>query len=45
MENSSQEDQISFGRVTAPDGFDVIAYDVQPSKDFDPGRNAFYITL
>ena len=44
-EDLSQDDQIAFGRVTAPNGFDVMAYNVQPSKDFDPGRNAFYITL
>jgi PhnB protein len=44
-EDPSQDDQISFGRVTAPNGFDIMAYDVQPSKAFDPGRNAFYITL
>lgn len=41
----SQADQIAFGRVTAPNGFDVMAYDVQPSKAFDPGQNPFYITL
>jgi PhnB protein len=44
-DDPSQADQIAFGRVTAPNGFDVMAYDVQPAKPFDPGRNAFYITL
>ena len=27
------------------DGFDLIAYDVRPSKPYDPGANPFYITL
>ena len=35
---------IAFGRLRAADGFDLMAYDVQPSKTYDPGRNAFYIT-
>lgn len=45
VEDPSQTDQIAFGRVTAPNGFDVMAYDVQPSKEFDRGLNPFYITL
>lgn len=45
VEEPSQTDQIAFGRVTAPNGFDIMAYDVQPSKTFDAGDNAFYITL
>lgn len=44
-EDPSQDDRIAFGRVTAPNGFDVMAYDVQPSKGYDPGENPFYITL
>ena len=36
---------IAFGRVKAPNGFDLMAYDVQPSKGYDPGENAFYVTL
>ena len=45
VENPSQVDQIAFGRVTAPNGFDIMAYDVQPSKVFDAGQNAFYLNL
>jgi PhnB protein len=44
-EDPGQNDQIAFGRVTAANGFDIMAYDVQPSKGFDAGENAFYITL
>jgi PhnB protein len=44
-ESPQQADHIAFGRVKAPNGFDIMAYDVQPSKDYDPGENAFYITL
>ena len=44
-EDPAQADQVAFGRVTAPNGFDIMAYDVQPSKGYHPGENAFYITL
>ena len=44
-ENPGQADHIAFGRVKAPNGFDIMAYDVQPSKAYNPGENAFYITL
>jgi PhnB protein len=44
-EDPAQTDQVAFGRVTAPNGFDIMAYDVQPSKGYHPGENAFYITL
>jgi PhnB protein len=45
VEDPAQTDQVAFGRVTAPNGFDIMAYDVQPSKSYDPGQNAFYVTL
>ena len=45
VEEPSQAEQIAFGRVTAPNGFDVMAYDVQPFKAFDAGQNSFYIAL
>ena len=44
-ETPGSGDHIAFGRVKAADGFDLMAYDVQPSKGYDPGENAFYITL
>lgn len=45
VEEPSQADQVAFGRVAAPNGFDIMAYDVQPSKVFNRGDNAFYVTL
>jgi len=44
-ESPDVAEHIAFGRVKAPSGFDIMAYDVQPSKGYDPGENAFYITL
>jgi len=45
VESPEQAEQVSFGRLTAPNGFDIMAYDVQPSKGYDPGENPFYVTL
>ncbi|HWE09249.1 MAG TPA: VOC family protein [Solirubrobacteraceae bacterium] len=45
VEEPAQADQVAFGRVDAPNGFSIMAYDVQPSKGYDPGENPFYITL
>jgi PhnB protein len=38
VEQPSQIDQVAFGRLTASSGFDIMAYDVQPSKPFDRGE-------
>lgn len=45
VETPETADHIAFGRVSGDDGFDLMAYDVQPSKAYDPGENAFYVTL
>jgi PhnB protein len=45
VDEPAQADDVAFGRVDAPSGFSIMAYDVQPSKDYDPGKNAFYVTL
>jgi len=44
-EDPAQADQIAWGQVSAPNGFRVMAYDVQPSKRYHAGENAFYIAL
>ncbi len=44
-EAPDQADEIAFGRVMAPNGFDLMAYDVQPSKGYDAGQNPFYVAL
>jgi PhnB protein len=44
-DGGADPDHIAFGRVDAPNGFSIMAYDVQPSKAYDPGQNSFYITL
>lgn len=45
VEDPIQADQVAFGRLAAPTGVTLMAYDVQPATGYDPGENAFYITL
>ena len=45
VEAPEQAHHVAFGRLSAPSGFDLMAYDVQPSKDYNPGVNPFYVTL
>jgi PhnB protein len=45
VEDPSQADQVAWGQVTAPNGFRVMAYDVQPAKKFNAGENAYYLAL
>jgi PhnB protein len=45
VETPEQADQIAFGQLEAPNGFRIAAYDVQPSKGYDPGTNPFYVVL
>jgi PhnB protein len=44
-ETPETAEHIAFGRVRTADGFDLMAYDVQPSKGYHAGENAYYITL
>lgn len=45
VEQPDQVDKIAFGVLTAANGFRLMGYDVQPSKDYDAGANPFYIAL
>lgn len=45
VEDPSQANQVAWGQVSAPNGFRIMAYDVQTSKGFDCGENPFYIAL
>lgn len=38
VEVPSQADHVAFGRLTASNGSDIVAYDGQPSKGYDPDQ-------
>jgi PhnB protein len=44
-QSPGQEEQIAWGEVRSPEGFHVMAYDVQDSLPYSPGENAFYLAL
>lgn len=45
VEQPDQADRIAFGVLATPSGLRIMGYDVQPSKPYDAGSNAFYIAL
>ncbi|MFE4836327.1 VOC family protein [Arthrobacter sp. NPDC056691] len=45
VQDPAQADAVAFGQLTAPNGFRLMAYDVQTAKPYEAGRNPFYLTL
>lgn len=43
--NSDNPEHITFGSVTADNGFRIMAYDVQPETAYDPGANPVYVSV
>ena len=44
-QSAAQAEQIAWGQVQAPNGFHIMAYDVQDSLPYAAGENAFYVSL
>lgn len=44
-ERAKSPDGVIWGQVESDDGFRVMAYDVQAGRDFDPGANAFFVSV
>jgi PhnB protein len=44
-QSPGQEAQIAWGEVRSPDGFHVMAYDIQDDLPYAPGENPFYLSL
>jgi PhnB protein len=38
-------DHIIWGQVVTDDGFRIMAFDVQAGRPYDPGNNAFFVSL
>jgi len=38
-------DHIIWGQVASPDGFRIMAFDVQAGREHDRGANAFFVSL
>ena len=44
-QDAAQADQVIWGQVVSDKGFRIMAYDVQPEKTWNPGDNAFYVSV
>jgi PhnB protein len=45
VQNPSEENQVMWGQVTAKNGFQVMAYDVPSGMPWDPGKNAYFVSV
>ncbi|MCC3652659.1 VOC family protein [Streptomyces sp. S07_1.15] len=45
VQDPAEADQVTWGQVTADNGFRVMAYDVPSSEAWDQGENAFFLSL
>ncbi|WP_063020710.1 VOC family protein [Nocardia niwae] len=45
VQDESEADQIMWGQVQDGNGFHVMAYDVPGSMSYDPGANAFFVSV
>ena len=45
VQELSEADQVMWGQVAAEDGFRVMAFDVQSSRPWSPGENAFFVSV
>lgn len=45
VETAREPEQIIWGQVTRDDGIALMAYDVQAGRDWNPGSNAFFVSL
>jgi len=44
-ETARDPEHVIWGQVTGDDGIALMAYDVQAGRDWNPGSNAFFVSL
>ena len=44
-QGASRAEHVIWGQVASDVGFRIMAYDVQPEKPWNPGENAFYVSV
>ncbi len=45
VQEPSEADQVTWGQVTADNGFRIMAYDVPSRLPWNPGENGFFVSL
>jgi PhnB protein len=44
-QDAAPAEHVIWGQVASDQGFRIMAYDVQPEKAWNPGENAFYVSV
>ena len=45
VQDPAEADQVMWGQVASPDGFQIMAYDVPSAAPWDQGRNAYFVSV
>jgi PhnB protein len=45
VQDPSEANQVMWGQIAAPNGFCVMAYDVPSRTPWNPGENAFFVSI
>ena len=45
VQDPAEANQVMWGQVVAPNGFGVMAYDVPSRTPWEPGKNAFFVSV
>ncbi|WP_250445270.1 VOC family protein [Actinotalea sp. C106] len=45
VQDPAEADQVMWGQVVSADGFHVMAYDVPSSLPWEPGQNAYFVSV
>lgn len=45
VEIPEEADQVSWGQVTSPSGFHIMAFDVPSSRPWSPGESPFFVSV
>ena len=43
--SGGEMEQVMWGQVASPDGFRIMAFDVLEPRPYDPGANAFFVSV
>ncbi len=45
VQDPAEADHVMWGQVVSPDGFHVMAYDVPAAQPWEPGQNAYFVSV
>ncbi|KAA0024576.1 VOC family protein [Antrihabitans cavernicola] len=45
VQNPDEADHIMWGEVTSPEGFQIMAFDVPSSREWDQGKESYFVSV